>query len=464
MEGAQPRLRSAVPGITWPVLPSPRGARLLAMLYQLEQTQWWPAERLLGHQLRQLQQTLRHAAATVPFYRARFAAAGFDAKAKLTLEAFRALPLLTRRDIQRAGTDMHSTALPAAFGKAGVTSTTGSTGEPVKVKRTQIDQLLWNANTLRDHHWHQRDFEGKLAVIRSTGSDARPPNGAVARSWGPPASDLYRTGPVVKLNSDVDVAVQAQWLLAQKPDYLLTYPSIVKALIRWFADRGQRPGNLREVRTLGETVDPSLRAACRETLGVSIVDGYSSQEMGYLALQCPVSGAFHVMAESVLLEILDERGMPCSPGQVGRVVVTSLHNAAMPIVRYVLGDEAEAGPPCACGRGLPVISRVLGRVRNLLILPNGHRLRPALVDVFKHFEAVRQYQVIQRAPDALEARLLTDAPLDAGTESRLREALRALTGFPFHISCIYFSGDLPRGPGSKFEEFVSRLAEGDGGQ
>lgn len=457
--GGAAAIRSGVAGIEWPAIPSPRGAQMLAMLYQLEQTQWWTAERLLELQLRQLQQLLRHAGATVPFYRERLAAAGFDAKPKLTLEAFRALPLLTRREIQRAGPEMHCTALPAAFGKAGVTSTTGSTGEPVKVKRTQIDQLLWNANTLRDHHWHQRDFGGKLAVIRATGSDARPPNGAVARSWGPPAADLYQTGPVVKLNSDVDVAAQAQWLLVQKPDYLLTYPSIVKALIRWFADHGQCPPNLREVRTLGETVDPSLRTACRETLGVSIVDGYSSQEMGYLALQCPVSGTFHVMAESVLLEILDERGMPCAPGQVGRVVVTSLHNAAMPMVRYVLGDEAEVGSPCACGRGLPVIARVLGRVRNLLTLPTGQRLRPALVDVFKHFEAVRQYQVIQRAPDALEARLLTDVPLDAETESRLREALRALAGFPFHIAFVYFSEELPRGPGSKFEEFVSCLAE-----
>ncbi len=454
-------IRSSVAGISWPAIPSPRAAQLLAMLYQLEQTQWWPAERLLEHQLRQLRRLLRHAAATVPFYRERFATAGWDPLQPLTLDTFRRLPLLTRREIQRAGPALYSTALPASFGKPGVTSTTGSTGEPVKVRRTQIDQLLWNVNTLRDHIWHQRDFEGKLAVIRATGSDARPPNGAVVRSWGPPTADLYRTGPVVKLNSDVDVAVQAQWLLAQKPDYLLTYPSIVKALIRWFADHGQRPKNLREVRTLGETVDPSLRVACRETLGVPIVDGYSSQEMGYLALQCPVSGAFHVMAESVLLEILDKRGMPCAPGQVGRVVVTSLHNAAMPMVRYELGDEAEAGPPCACGRGLPVIARVLGRVRNLLTLPTGQRLRPALVDVFKHFEAVRQYQLIQRAPDALEARLLTDVPLDAQSESRLRDELHVLTGFPFHISFIYFSGELPRGPGSKFEEFVSLLPQPD---
>jgi phenylacetate-CoA ligase len=449
-------IRSRVAGVAWPAIPSARGAQLLSLLYQFEQTQWWPAERLLEHQLRQLQQRLRQARETVPYYRERLGAVAFDPKQCLTLAAFRALPLLTRRDIQRAGTALHST-LSAALGRTSEAQTSGSTGEPVRVRRTQIDQIIWEAITLRDHHWHQRDFGGKLAVIRSTGGDAKPPHGAVLTSWGPPASELYKTGPLAKLNSDADVATQAQWLLKQNPDYLLTYPSIVKALAAWFASRGERPARLREVRTLGETVDASLRAACQAVFGVTVVDGYSSQELGYIALQCPVSGVLHVMSESVLVEILDDAGNPCAPGQIGQVVVTSLHNAAMPLVRYVLGDQAEAGAPCACGRGLPTIARVLGRIRNLLTLPTGERLRPALVDEFKNFGMVRQYQLLQRTLHDLEVRLAVDVPLNAEVEDRLRQALQRLLGYPFHISFIYFSGELPRGPGSKFEEFVSRL-------
>lgn len=438
-------------------MPSARGAQLLAMLYQFEQTQWWPADRLLDQQLRQLQLLLQHAVATVPYYRERLGAAGFDPKQKLTVDVFRALPLLTRRDIQNAGAALHSTALPAAYGDVGETRTSGSTGAPVIVRRTQVDQLLWEANLLRDHQWHQRDLSGKLAVVRAVGDVGKPPHGAKAANWGIPATELYRTGPLVKIDSAADMDIQARWLIKHNPDYLLTYPGIVKSMVAWFASHGERPTRLREIRTVGESVDPSLRAACRDVLGIPIVDGYSSQELGYLALQCPVSDLYHVMSECVLLEIIDDNGKPCMPGEIGQVVATSLHSAAMPLIRYTLGDHAEAGPVCACGRGLPTIKRIVGRIRNLLMLPSGKRFRVSFHPEFEKFPMVRQFQLIQRTLHEIEARLVVDVPLSAELESGLRAGLQSAMTYPFHISFIYFSEELPRGPGGKFDDFVSRL-------
>jgi phenylacetate-CoA ligase len=437
-------------------MPSARGAQLLSLLYQFEQTQWWSAERLLEHQLGQLQQLLRHAFATVPFYRERLKAAGFDPKQKLTHDIFRALPLLTRREIQLAGKALHSTAVPAAYGRVGETRTSGSTGEPLTARRTQFDQLLWEANLLRDHHWHKRDLSGKLALIRAEAKDAQPPNGVLRSNWGR-AAELYKTGPLAVLDAAADVQSQAHWILKQQPDYLMLYPSILKSLLAWFSTHAERPARLREVRTLGETLDPSLREACRDVLGVPIVDGYSSEEMGYIALQCPISDALHVMSESVLLEIVDDDGKPCAPGQIGQVVATTLHNVAMPLLRYALGDHAVAGAPCACGRGLPTITQVLGKIRNLVTLPSGKRFRPRFIDEFMEFPMVRQYQMIQRSLEDVEARLVVDKPLTAEVETRLRTVLQGAIGYPFHISFIYFSGELPRGPRGKFEEFVSRL-------
>ena len=88
---------------------------------------------------------------------------------------------------------------------------------------------------------------------------------------------------------------------------------------------------------------------------------YTCQEAGYLALQCPDYPHFHVQSENVLLEVVDDVGQPCGPGEVGRVLITSLNNFATPLIRYELGDYAEVGAPCPCGRGLPVLKRIMGR-------------------------------------------------------------------------------------------------------
>ena len=96
---------------------------------------------------------------------------------------------------------------------------------------------------------------------------------------------------------------------------------------------------------------------------------YSSQEVGYIALECPTGESYHVQAENVLVEVLDDQDRPCSPGDVGRVVVTALHNFATPLLRYDIGDYAEVGAPCPCGRGLPALRRIMGRQRNMALLP-----------------------------------------------------------------------------------------------
>ena len=127
------------------------------------------------------------------------------------------------------------------------------------------------------------------------------------------------------------------------------------------------------MRTFGEILEPVCRATCQQVFGVKVVDMYSSQEVGYIALQCPEHEHYHVQAENLLVEVLAEDGRGCGPGEVGRVVVTTLHNFAMPLLRYDIGDYAEVGASCPCGRGLGVLTRILGRQRNLLVLPDGRR-------------------------------------------------------------------------------------------
>jgi phenylacetate-CoA ligase len=450
-------VRSAATDILWPAVAQGAGGQLAALLFQLEQSQWWPAAALREQQLRQLGPVLAHAFDTVPAYRARLQEAGFkpgDAASEALLQR---IPLLTRDEIQRSAETLRSQRVPKAHGAVRSASTSGSTGQTLRVHATELNNFMWMAFTMRDHLWHARDVRKKLAVIRyqpPKGDETR--EGRVADNWGAPVNLLYASGPCVSLHINTDVASQVAWLQRHAPHYLLTYPSNLKALAMHCREHGVELACLEEVRTISEILHPGTRELCREVFGASIVDAYTCNEVGYIALQCPTCEQYHLQMENVLCEILDDDNRPCAPGEMGRVVVTALHNFAMPLIRYELRDYAEPGEPCACGRGLPTLRRILGRERNMICLPNGERRYPTGFTQWGELAPVAQFQIIQRSVRELEARLVTRRPLTAEDEGRLRDAITRTYATPFDIRFTYLE-ELRGHANGKFEEFISEI-------
>jgi phenylacetate-CoA ligase len=210
---------------------------------------------------------------------------------------------------------------------------------------------------------------------------------------------------------------------------------------------------------VGETLSPHTRDAARERWGVGVVDTYSSQELGTIAVQCPDSRLYHVMAETLIVEVLNGEGLACRPGEMGRLVVTDFRNFATPLIRYDIGDFAEAGPPCPCGRGLPTLSRVYGRERNLIRMPDGTRHWPFIGAVkFRELPAIQQFQFIQDGRETIELRLVTRHALSAEEESDLTLRVQGALGFAFCVRFTYFADRLPMGARGKFEEFVCRMS------
>ena len=449
--------------IRWPVLPSPVGAKTLSVLYQLEESQWWDPETLSRHQLRQLAPVVAHARETVPVYRDRLPPLGEDGPEGLSPASWASVPVLTRAQAQEAGDRLRSTAVPADQGNTFPLMTSGSTGRPLLTVGTAVTRVFWNCLTLRDHLWHRRDFAQKLGVIRQGRQGwAADRSGQRTSNWGPATGGLVRTGPAALLSITHLVREQAEWLRSERPGYLLTYPSNAMALARHFSQRGERLPGLLEVRTFGEVLDPALRSACRQALGVPVVDMYSSQEVGYIALQCPELDHYHVQSENLLVEVLDGQGAPCGPGQIGQVVVTTLHNLATPLLRYALGDFAQVGEPCPCGRGLPVLTRILGRQRNMLTLPSGDQRWPTfgepsqMGEATRLFARVRQFQVIQSSLQTLEVRLVVSEVLSPDEEEVVRDYVESTLGHRFELVFTYLD-EIPRSKGGKFEDFRSEL-------
>jgi len=418
----------------------------LELLAKLQESEWWDATRLARAQRWRLDQVTRHAVETVPFYRGR--AHDFDG-----------LPILTRRDLQDHADVLLSSRIPARVGRQYTKRSSGSTGEPVKVVRTDLEQFYWRVLTLRDHLWHKRDLGGTLCTIRAMARDSGHGEGEVVRrGWGPGTDLLGGAGRMAMIPLATDVSRQAQWLVRHDPHYLLSYPSNLLALTEHFAERGLALPRLREVRAIGETLTADIAERLRAAWKVPVNDLYSSEEVGLIALQCPSgSGLYHIQSEAVKVEILDERGRVCAPGETGRVVVSNLHNFAMPLLRYDLGDYAEAGEACPCGRGLPTLKRVLGRRRNMLVLSNGERQWPLSgFYEYRDIAPIRRAQMVQLDLERLEMRLVADRPVTADEERRLTEVIHRWVGHPFKVQFTYLDA-FPHKANGKFEDFISLI-------
>ncbi len=376
-------------------------------------------------------------------------------------EQWAQVPVLTRAEVQDNFDALQSNDIPTGHGEVSQVGTSGSTGSPVTVKTTMLAQTFAAVCGLRCHRWHGRDLGGRLAGIYiDREGRAAYPEGLQQPGWGWPAGEIYRTGPAAMLSLNTPIADQAEWLQRQRPSYLLSTPSNLLVLAEHCFDHGIRLPELRDVATIMEVVTPELREACRRAWDVPVVDMYTTREAGCLAVQCPDSGHYHVMSEDVLVEILDQHDKPCGSGEAGRVVVTPLHNFAMPLLRYELGDYAVVGEPCSCGRGLPVLERVLGRVRNMLVLPGGQRTWPSFGRRKLVAAApIKQYQVVQTGLRTLEFRLVMDRPITTQEEESVRQSVIERIGLPFEIVFRPVES-IERGPSGKFEEFRSNLASG----
>lgn len=451
-------IQSVIPGLRWPSLPGQEGARRLAMMHQLACSERWSAEQLEEAQFRQIEVLLAHADAHVPFWRDRLRRAGLRPGTRLTRAAWSRLPVLTRREAQELGDRLRADATPAAHGGVIDGATSGSTGTPLRFCKTELNAFIGHGFNLRVPLWHGMDFAASRLTIRRLGVGA--PDTDIQRlpHWGENYAP-FRTGPLARLDVRLPLATHLECILREKPTYLTTLPTNLAALARLCQDSGQRPTGLRTVVAFGETVPDGLRALCRDVLGASLLEVYSAEETGPTAIQCPEHEHLHVMAEGCRLEVLDDDDRPCGPGGRGRVVVTMLQNFAMPLLRYEIGDLAEVGSPCSCGRGLPVLARVLGRIRDRVLMPNGESRAPYLGrERLYRIPAIIQHQFAQVARDIMEIRLVARRKLTAEEEALLTEEVRDNLGYPFHVKFVYQDA-IPREPSGKYKDVVSELED-----
>ncbi|HZP20579.1 MAG TPA: hypothetical protein VFB16_10275 [Bauldia sp.] len=385
----------------------------LAFFRNLTVTEKMAPAQLLDAVRRPLEALVRHAWRTAPLYRDRLQRL-FNADGTIAWSRWEELPFTSRDDVRDRRQALLSREPPVGHGATTFVHTAGSVGAPVSFSRTRLAVAVQTVAQTRLYAWNRLHPPFPM-VTTLRGAQAR-------RAWVP-AFVPEPHGPL--LICPTPVAKEAvTWLAGLGDVYLQTLPSHLRALAIAAAETGVRP-KLAGILATGEVLTDDLRGLAVKHFGLNPLDSYGLTETGLLAVQCPAGDGLHLQCELCRIEVLNERGLACRPGETGEVVATPLFNLAMPLIRYrtddmvVMADSPE-GVPCACGRTLPKIKRVLGRRRNLLRFPGMAPMQPEVdSETMWKMAGTDEWQIAQTKPYAVEVRVGLDAGVHADTEPLL---------------------------------------------
>jgi len=427
------------------------------------------ADELRAWQRSALQNVVAFVARQTRYYRELFACLGLHPSDLSEVEHLPRLPILRKHEVFEHEAELWPEVLPPGEQRHGPTHSSGTTGRSVSVQHCTSSLLMFSLLWQRQARWFDLDPNGIFLDVRigsevSCDAEGKPnPDGVVIqRARWPHLGSFFRTGPQLGFNLSNPIAQQVAWLQSLRPTYAMSYPGLME---EWMLTAGgSKPvDSLRCLIGIGSHVTPSLRARLESTYGIPLHQTYGLNEMGKVALRCE-AGRYHVHSEHSLVEIVHPDGKPCEPGQTGHILVTSLRNWAMPLLRYDTGDLAEVvNGPCPCGRTLPSFGEVIGRYRRYAGLPDGTRERVnVLLSAFGQMATadlafLRRYQLYQRRDNQFELRLETTAPVSEAFRRHIEQTWAKLDPKGSTPLTICEVDQIPPAPSGKLLDFQSEF-------
>lgn len=208
----------------------------------------------------------------------------------------------------------------------------------------------------------------------------------------------------------------ANFLRRYRPTLLQGYASILAALARFILDERQPvPDSLIGVYSTAEVLSDGMRETMEKAFGCKVFNQYGSREIPNIACECR-HGGMHVFTDMVWLESVD-----------GRLLVTSLTNRLMPMLRYENGDSGELlDGDCSCGLAFPLMKMGVCRENDFIVAPGGKRLHPSFFNRLLYgMTQIEQYQFVQEAPGRVKLRLVSAAVLPQAAIAAMQTAVAA---------------------------------------
>lgn len=424
----------------------------LAYLAEYQRAQWLAPEQIATMQWRRLKRLLEHCEREVPYYRRRWRELGIAVADIRNLDDYARLPVLTKADIRA-----HLHDLTAESWRGGLLhkATGGSTGDPMHFGYTRESYERRTAVMWRGYEWAGSRM-GRPTLFLWGGAVGEQP--AMQRL----KERIYNAAFARRvLNSfhmtEANMSAFADAIDGYRPQVIVGYVGPLVRLAQWLIATGRKVARPQSIIGAAEALHEFQRQLIEQAFGCQAYNTYGCREFMLIAAECEKREGLHVNTDHLVVELIRPVGVPSS-GRSGEVAITDLYNYGMPFVRYFNGDLATSSDHrCSCGRGLPLLQTVDGRMLDAIRTPAGHVLPGEFFPhMLKDVPGLVRFQVVQRRLDELDLALVRGPGFEDSSLDYIRRELAKVIGGSLTLHC-HFVEDIPLTPSGKWRVTKSEL-------
>ncbi|MCK4782984.1 MAG: phenylacetate--CoA ligase family protein [Desulfobacteraceae bacterium] len=345
---------------------------------------------------RLLRDAVSHAYKNVPFYRKFWDKSGFDANNFRGIQDLNHIPIMTNSMVKESARQGELLALGVDTDKCTYLDSSGSSGNPLRVWKQPLEERLRRAIGLRiffEHGFRWNHMTVQFQILPG------------------PSHFLQQFGISKKkwISTEQPIQEQLNQFLEAKAGVVVGTSTALRQIALAVEASNEKFKRPLIVFCAGELLDLETCTAVKRVFKVDPTGLYGQTEVGYMAWQCEQRSAFHINADTHLVEVV-LNGQQVGPGELGAIVITDLRARTMPFIRYDTTDLAIAGlGQCSCGRSFPVLESIEGRTKSSVLLKDGRILTTrALVNHMAGTLCLGEYRLHQLTLHRFRLELISD--------------------------------------------------------
>ena len=416
-------------------------------------SQWMAYSELKKVQEKKLRDMINYAYNNVPYYHRLFDDLKLSPSDIKIIEDLEKLPILTKEIIKQNWDDFK----PVNLGKMkySLNATGGSTGAPFNYRLSKYDRFFGGALLYRGWGYAGYELGDKMVFLAGSSLDVGTNSFIIKK-----AHEIARN--IRKLSSfDMgkdDMQKYAGVINSFKPKFIRGYASSINFFASYINENDVKIISPSAIFTTAEKLMPPMRKNIEDILGCDVYDTYGLNDGGVSAFECSEHCGLHIDTEKSIMEIVDDTGSQMNEG-TGHILATSLHNYAMPFIRYDTGDMGHIiEDVCGCGRRFMLLKKVVGRQQEMLQTPEGKFIHGEFfTHIFWNILDVIEFQVIQKSLNKIIINIVTNKDFDGKQVETIRQIIkRKSSGWDVEFR---FVDEIERTKAGKYKFIISKLGD-----